>query len=95
MKQLPRTSWVNRRDSLRHKWMASRYAYRARQAVKFSMLSTANHSWEGPVAQLREEFPGSEIVVDFTGKDGDHEQFVYVVKDGELVDRSRRALTVP
>ena len=69
------------RDSLRHEWMASRYAYRARQAVEIlDVVGEQTIRGEGPVAQLREKFPGSEIVVDFTGKDGDHEQFVYVVK---------------
>ena len=84
MKRSPPMSSAKSANSLRHEWMASRYyptsgrdSRRCRRAGR----------GEGPVAQLREKFPGSEIVVDFTGKDGDHEQFVYVVKDGEFVDR--------
>ena len=53
----------------------------ARQAVEIlDVVGEQTMHGEGPVAQLREKFPGAEIVVDFTGKDGDHEQFVYVVR---------------
>lgn len=77
------------RDSLRHEWMASRYAYRARQAVEIlDVVGEQTLRGEGPVAELRNRFPDAEIVVDFTGKDGDHEQFVYLVKkDGEVSER--------
>ena len=68
----------------------------ARQAVEIlDVVGEQTIRGEGPVAQLREKFPGSEIVVDFTGKDGDHEQFVYVVKRTENSSTvSRRVLTV-
>ena len=50
------------RDSLRHEWMASRYAYRARQAVEIlDVVGEQTIRGEGPVAQLREKFQAQRL----------------------------------
>lgn len=74
---------------LRYGWMNERFGYRAKEAVEIlDVVGEQTLRSEGPVAELREKFPGKQIVIEYTARDGAHEQFIYCVKDGtELVGR--------
>lgn len=67
----------------RHDWMADRWGYRAKEAVELlDVVAEQTARNEGPVATLRDRFPGRDVEIQATGRDGAHEQFLYVVKDG-------------
>ena len=76
-------------SELRHSWMKERYGFRSRQGVEIlDVVAEQTLRGEGPVAELRAKHPGAEVSVHFTARDGDHEQFVYIVeKDGEQMGR--------
>jgi len=74
------------RGSLDYPWMADRWGQRAKVAVELvDVVAEQAARGEGPIALLRSRYPGKSIEVLVTGRDGDHEQFVYVVKDGATV----------
>jgi len=71
---------------LTYDWMKQRFGYRAKDAVEIlDVVGEQTLRGEGPVAELREKFPENQIVVEYTARDGDHEQFIYCVKDGDNV----------
>jgi hypothetical protein len=74
------------RSSLTFPWMADRWAMRARSTIEIlDVVAEQAARGEGPVALLRGRYPGKGIEVAVTGRDGDHEQFIYTVKDGDKV----------
>ena len=59
--------------------MKERFGYRAKEAVEIlDVVGEQTLRGEGPVAELREKYPENQIVVEYTARDGDHEQFIYV-----------------
>lgn len=71
------------RSLIRHEWMAHRWGYRAQASVEIlDVIAEKTARDEGPVVALRRQFPGKQIEVLATGLDGEHQQFLYVVKDG-------------
>ncbi len=71
------------RSQLRHEWMADRWGYRAKQSIELlDVIAEQSVRGEGPIAILKERYPGKEITIQATGRDGAHEQFLYTVKDG-------------
>lgn len=71
------------RTEIRHEWMAHRWGYRAQQSVELlDVVAEKTARDEGPIVALRRQFPGKQIEVLGTGLDGEHQQFLYVVKDG-------------
>ncbi len=71
-------------EDLRYGWMQERFGYRAKEAVEIlDVVGEQTLRGEGPVAELRDKFPDNQIVVEYTARDGDHEQFIYCVKDGD------------
>jgi hypothetical protein len=66
---------------LKESWMAERWGYRASKAVEvLDVIAEKTARGEGPVAELRRKFPGKEIEILYTGRDGAHEQFAYTVE---------------
>jgi transglutaminase-like putative cysteine protease len=74
-------------DNLRHAWIPDRWGYRAKESVELlDVVAEQTLRNEGPVALLRERFPGHSVEIQATGCDGAHEQFLYSVKkDGREV----------
>lgn len=71
------------RSLIRHEWMAHRWGYRAQISVELlDVIAEKTARDEGPIVALRRQFPGKQIEVLATGLDGEHQQFLYVVKDG-------------
>ncbi|MCB9644404.1 MAG: hypothetical protein H6728_15135 [Myxococcales bacterium] len=71
------------KDSLRHDWQADRIGVRAREAVEIlDVVAEQSLRGEGPVAELRNQFPNAKIDIMATGQDGAHQQFIYQVQDG-------------
>src|SRR5690606_6213413 len=57
--------------------------YRAQISVELlDVIAEKTARDEGPIVALRRQFPGKQIEVLATGLDGEHQQFLYVVKDG-------------
>jgi len=74
------------RARLDYPWMADRWGQRAKAAVEvLDVVAEQAARGEGPLALLRSRYPGKSIEVQVTGRDGDHEQFIYAVKDGASV----------
>jgi len=69
-------------------WYADRWGFRARGAIELlDVIAEQAARHEGPVALLQDRNPGCSVEVQVTGRDGDHEQFIYVVKkQGAVVD---------
>lgn len=64
-------------------WMPDRWGYRARESVELlDVVAEKTARNEGPVALLQQRYPGKQVEIQATGRDGAHEQFLYVVKDG-------------
>lgn len=64
-------------------WMPDRWGYRAKEAVELlDVVAEKAARNEGPVALLKERYPGKQVEIQATGRDGAHDQFLYVVKDG-------------
>lgn len=90
-------------SKLAHTWMAERFGYRAKEAVEMLDILAENTAMgHGPIVELQDRFPGAEVSVAFSGRDGGHEQFIYNVtqngqtkrftqgSEGELTSYSRR-----
>jgi hypothetical protein len=74
------------RTKLLHAWQADRWGFRARASVEvLDVVAEQTARGEGPVALLLKNNPGRTVEIEATGRDGGHEQFVYVVKQGNTV----------
>ncbi|MCP4503440.1 MAG: transglutaminase domain-containing protein [Deltaproteobacteria bacterium] len=69
--------------------MADRWGQRARSSVEimdaFGQMATED---KGPLHALKQKFPGKEIMIKATGRDGEHDQFLFCVKgpQGKIED---------
>lgn len=67
-------------SDLRYAWVPQRWGLRARQSVELlDVIAEKTAAKTGPVAALRQQFPGEVVTVLATGKDGEHERFLYRV----------------
>jgi|GEM_PF-916079 len=78
------------KSGLRHEWMADRWGHRARNAAEnLDALVQAGAENKGPLHALKQKFPGQEIMIKATGRDGEHEQFLFCVKGpGGRIDKT-------
>jgi hypothetical protein len=75
------------RSMVRHEWVAHRWGTRAKQSVELMDVIAENTAQgKGPVAELRSRYPGKTIEVRATGLDGEHQQFLFAVKDGNRTE---------
>ncbi|MEW5851736.1 MAG: transglutaminase domain-containing protein [Myxococcota bacterium] len=71
------------RSKLLHDWQADRWGFRARASVEIlDVVAEQTARGEGPVALLLKTNPGKTVEIQATGRDGGHEQFIYVLKQG-------------
>lgn len=71
-------------ENLRYDWMKERYGYRAKEAVEIlDVVGEQTLRGEGPVASLKEQYPDKTVTIEYTARDGDHEQFIYCVQEGD------------
>jgi hypothetical protein len=67
-------------SDLRYAWAPQRWGLRARQSVELlDVIAQKTAEKSGPLVALRQQFPGETVKVLATGKDGEHERFLYVV----------------
>jgi hypothetical protein len=65
---------------LRHGWMADRWGWRAKMSTELlDVVAQKASEQTGPIHVLQQKFPGAKVEVLATGKDGDHERFLYRV----------------
>jgi hypothetical protein len=73
---------------IRHEWMAHRWGTRAKASVELMDVIAENTSQgNGPVAELRAKYPGKTIEVRATGLDGEHQHFLFAVKNGDRTEK--------
>ncbi len=88
-------------DKLEYPWMADRWGSRAKESVEvLDIIAQRTAEGAGPVAELQNRYPNSDVTVIATGADGAHEQFIFDVRgkgkfttnsDGELQAYNGRA----
>ena len=68
------------KTDLRHPWAAQRWGLRAKDSVELlDVIAQKTAEGAGPIVALKQQFPGQAISVVATGKDGEHERFLYKV----------------
>lgn len=66
---------------LEYPWMADRWGMRAKESVEvLDVIAQRTAEGAGPVAELQNRYPNSEVTVIATGADGAHEQFIFDVR---------------
>lgn len=69
------------RSSIRHEWMADRWAMRATESLEMlDMIGQQTSEGLGPIHKLNALYPGRKITVKATGLDGGHQRFLYQVE---------------
>ena len=68
------------KPDLRHGWMADRWGLRAKISVELvDVIAQKSAEGRGPVFVLQQQFPNAKIEVLATGRDGEHQRFIYQV----------------
>ncbi len=65
---------------LRHAWMADRWGHRAKISVELvDVIAQKTSEGRGPIAVLQQQFPNAKIDIIASGRDGEHQRFLYQV----------------
>jgi len=76
-------------SDIRHPWAGQRWGIRAKQSAELlDVIAQRTAEKEGPVHVLRQQFPGQKVEVLATGKDGEHERFLYKVGNTVFAEAS-------
>ncbi len=72
-------------SDLKHDWAGQRWGIRARQSVELlDVIAQQTAEKTGPLDALSKQFPGQKIQVIATGKDGEHERFLFKVGNSNV-----------
>jgi hypothetical protein len=76
-------------SDIRHPWVGQRWGIRAKQSAELlDVIAQRTAEKEGPVHVLRQQFPGQNVEILATGKDGEHERFLYKVGNRVFAEAS-------
>jgi hypothetical protein len=76
-------------SDIKHPWAGQRWGIRAKQSVELlDVIAQKTAEQSGPVHVLRQQFPGQKVEVLATGKDGEHERFLYKVGTNVFAEAS-------
>ena len=65
---------------LQQNWAGQRWGIRAKQSVELlDVIAQQTAEQAGPIVSLSKQFPGQKVQVIATGKDGEHERFLFKV----------------
>ncbi len=76
-------------SDIRHPWAGQRWGMRAKQSAEIlDVIAQRTAEKEGPIHVLRQQFPGQNVEVLATGKDGEHERFLFKVGNNVFAEAS-------
>jgi hypothetical protein len=76
-------------SDIRHPWAGERWGMRAKQSAELlDVIAQRTAEQEGPIHVLRQQFPGQNVEVLATGKDGEHERFLFKVGNNVFAEAS-------
>ena len=76
-------------SDIKHPWAGQRWGMRARQSAELlDVIAQQTAEQKGPIHVLRQQFPGQKVEVLATGKDGEHERFLYKVGSNVFAEAS-------
>ncbi len=77
------------KSDIRHPWAGPRWGVRAKQSAELlDVIAQRTAEGTGPINVLKQQFPNQPVQILATGKDGEHERFLYKVGNRVFAEAS-------